>query len=138
MCALGAHVKEDIKVSAPVHAHERPPPPFLSLTQVHAHSLSVVWLEQTGSAAGQPVPLHISVIHPCHSGQDHEGGVVCWVAGKERPAWLTFNCHTVALCSPIASSRGPSPPFLTYTQFFPSLPPQPRGPSPCSSSMGQC
>lgn len=85
---------------------------FLSHTHVHmdTYTLSMVWLEQTGSAAGQPVPLHISVIHPCHSGQDHEGGVEWWMAGKERLAWLTFNCHTVALCSPIASSRGHLPP----------------------------
>lgn len=94
---------------------------FLSHTHMHTdtYTLSMVWLEQTGSAAGQPVPLHISVIHPCHSGQDHEGGVEWWMAGKERLAWLTFNCHTVALCSPIASSRGHLPPSShTLLPFF--------------------
>lgn len=87
--------------------------------------LSLVWPEQSGSAAGQPVLLHSSVIHPCHSGQDHEGRV----EGKERPAWLTFNPHDVALCSPIAWSR--DSPFPPSHPLFPLLYHLgPRGPVP--------
>lgn len=85
---------------------------MLSLSHTHTHHS---WSGQSrpGSAAGQPVPLHISVIHPCHSGQDHEGGVEWWMEGKAR---LTFNPHAVALCSPIASSREhPPPPLLLHT-----------------------
>lgn len=95
----------------------------------HTCTLSLVWSELSGSAAGQPVPLHISVIHPCHSGQDHEGGVECWMEGRKRPTWLAFNPPSppplVALCSPVASSRNtnPTPPLPSH--FFPPLPPQP-------------
>lgn len=85
-------------------------------THIHTLTSSLAWTEQAGSAAGQPVPLHISVIHPCHSGQDHEGGVEWWMEGKERLAWLTFNPHAVALCSPIASSGG-HPPLPPHTHI---------------------
>lgn len=53
---------------------------------------------------------------------------------KERFAWLTFDPHTVALCSLIASSRAPAHPCIhthTVTHFFP-LPPPPQPPRPQS------
>lgn len=87
-------------------------------TNVCTHSQAVPGLARAaGSAAGQHVPLHISVIHPCHSGQDHEGGVSgAWkgrrdLHGLHSTPTLLPSAHPV----PLAEAN----PFLTSTTSGP-------------------
>jgi len=75
--------------------------------RTHTHTLLLAWPEQPGSVAGQ----HVSVIHPCHSGQHHEGGGE-GSGGRKRVGEAFMASHSTPTLLP---SAHPLPPLLTHS-----------------------